>query len=89
MIKKLYKFRSIDSALDVLNKGFWFSSFDKLNDPMEGLFYYYKSNQVMEQLIHLKRNRGICSFSESLDNPLMWSFNIYRSFKRFRFIFSS
>ena len=74
MINKLYKFRSIDRALDVLKEGFWFSSFEKLNDPMEGLFYYYKSNQIMEELIKKKRKRGICSFSESLDNPLMWSF---------------
>ena len=58
----------------------WCSAYKKLNDPMEGV--YRTSRQLRESKNYLntrkliasnKANLGICSFSESHRNELMWA----------------
>ena len=75
-----YKYRSIKEFkyfMDILaNKRLWASTYDKLNDPMEGA-YTYKEGKFDKTLIEkLNRQKGIlkiCSLSKSEDNFLLWS----------------
>lgn len=68
---KLYKFTSLKNANLVLENGLWFSNFLKVNDPMEGLFYY--SHQNPEIIINAKESIGICCLTECYKNPLLWA----------------
>ncbi|CAG34903.1 DUF2971 domain-containing protein [Desulfotalea psychrophila] len=84
---KLYKFRSLDNlefVLDILlNQRLYCSSYDSLNDPLEGLFYtiisprgnqkrvrQYKS---IDDLPTFNSDLKICSLSKSLEDIRMWS----------------
>ncbi len=81
---ELYRYRSLqkcDRELDAIEQKFLYcSAFNKLNDPMEGMF---KSNPrlslhdnysaVIESILQNKTNTGICSFSEVYDNAPMWA----------------
>ena len=69
---KLYKFTSLEHALNVLIEGLWFSSFFKLNDPMEGLFYH-SLELTPECIIDEKLKNGICSLTDYYTNPLLWA----------------
>jgi hypothetical protein len=82
--QKLFRYRSIKSLqreLTAIEQGYLYcSSYNNLNDPMEGL--YTSSNVLREsedyrtvrQAIHDdKVNIGICSLSETHDHELMWA----------------
>lgn len=87
--KFLYRFRSIrnkkeinDEIKAIHDNYVWTSSFDELNDPMEGMYeftependYMKIHNDDRDTIIKMvKYYKGICSFSESLTNNLMWS----------------
>jgi hypothetical protein len=58
----------------------WCSTFDRLNDPMEG--FYRPSTRLrtdpdyarrVEQVFDRKMNVGIASFSDNRNNELMWA----------------
>lgn len=58
----------------------WCANYKALNDPMEG--YYQASERVMaastyaetaSAILHGKRSIGICCFSDTHDNELMWT----------------
>lgn len=58
----------------------WLSKYRALNDPMEGFYQASRRvradenyTQVAQGLLSTKRNIGICSFSETKDNELMWA----------------
>ena len=58
----------------------WLSQYRALNDPMEGFYEASRRvqadqnyNQVTRDLLNAKRNIGICSFSETKENELMWA----------------
>ncbi len=87
--KHLYRFRGINKfsflrrEMEAIENNYiWASRFDQLNDPMEG-FFDFKNNDEYWDEIHIKDKstviaivkaaKGICSFSENIDNPLMWS----------------
>jgi len=80
---KLYKFRSLenfDRIVDILvNKKFYLSKWNSLNDPMEGYFHYiifgtdiiYKDK--IERFISDKNELRICSFTNAYHPILLWA----------------
>ena len=81
---ELYRYRSLkkfDQELEAIEKRFLYcATYDKLNDPMEGLFKStrrlrisedYKS--IRDSIIGNKTNTGICSFSEVHNHGPMWA----------------
>lgn len=77
----LYKYRGLEPwefLLDILiNKRLYAASFNKLNDPMEGVFTYSqdKANpSFIEQMKMHKSELQICSLSKTHNNSVMWSY---------------
>ena len=85
--QKLYRYRSLASnrrftrELEALQQGYiWCSAYDKLNDPMEGVF---RSSKVFREsdtyrdtrraIVENKLKIGLSSFSEVHDHELMWA----------------
>ncbi len=83
----LYRYRPLANAgvLDreirtIKEPYLWLARYRDLNDPMEG-FYEPGSRlqkettftQVARKLVRAKREIGICSFSDTLGNELMWA----------------
>ena len=74
-----YKFTSlakIDRVIDVfVNKRLYASNYKSLNDPMEG--FYFKdlniNNRVSDFIYNQKQEIRICSFTDKLENNLMWA----------------
>lgn len=70
---KLYKFRPLGSCKDleraqeIIKTGkFWCSRYWELNDPMEGVYWYYNNTMSDENIAKLHTRKGvyvICSFS--------------------------
>ena len=57
----------------------WLSEYRALNDPMEGLYEASRRlqaqssyDEVAKKLLHAKANVGICSFSDTKEDELMW-----------------
>lgn len=75
----LYKYRSLENLkwlLDILINGrLYGSSFNKLNDPMEGAYRYdsHVPKEKREQLLKERGNTLICSLSKRNDIGLMWT----------------
>ena len=79
---KLYKFRPLfgdwfDWIIELIRTGqFRLSEWDKLNDPMEGYFYYdskYEDTIVLKDFLNLKKRRRICCFSKNMSDILHWA----------------
>lgn len=78
MNRKIYKFGSLNEfARDIIiTEKFFFSDWEKMNDPMEGFFQYYKNDheeQEIDDLYSLKNKYGISCFSNNYNEILMWS----------------
>jgi hypothetical protein len=85
--KSLFRYRSIkgDNKLNrelksIRNYGLWGSYFQRLNDPMEGTYRasshlakHRNYGAIRDHIFDGKGALGICSFSESNDNPIMWA----------------
>lgn len=83
----LYRYRSLNTSVQlkneidaILNNYVWCSAFDNLNDPMEGSYFPSSVLKKSARFIDIKANlydqksaMGICSFSETHDNDLMWA----------------
>lgn len=84
---RLYRYRDVSSAdllireLDAIAKAYlWFSQYRELNDPMEG-FYGVSPwlarqttfNRLSDEILNHKRAIGLCCFSDTHDNELMWA----------------
>lgn len=82
----LYRYRKItDKTIDqeiaaITEKYLWFSTYKEMNDPMEGFFdpssrFQKDSNyaRAARNIYYEKTNIGICCFSDTHDNELMWS----------------
>jgi hypothetical protein len=82
----LYRYRKInDGTIDqeiaaIREKYLWFSTYKEMNDPMEGFFepsgrFIKDSNyaRAARDIYHEKVQIGICCFSDTHDNELMWS----------------
>ena len=82
----LYRYRkiseeTIDQELSAIKEKYlWFSTYKEMNDPMEGFFepakrflndsnYSKAARDIYYEKIHI----GICCFSDTHDNELMWS----------------
>ncbi len=84
---RLYKFRSLDNlefVLDILlNERLYCSSYESLNDPLEGLFYTIVSSEktqrklrkykTLDDLPTYTSDLKICSLSKSRMDIRMWS----------------
>ena len=75
----LFKYRSIEDiyyVLDiVINKRLYATTFDAMNDPMEGIYtgqQHFDSNEL-EALNKYRGTIKLCSLSRVHNNPLMWS----------------
>lgn len=78
MGRKLYKFGSFNEFTRdiIITEEFFFSDWEKMNDPMEGLFQYYKeehSQNEIDALYSEKNKYGISCFSKDYSEILMWS----------------
>jgi hypothetical protein len=87
--RSLYRYRSLqdlwhdrplarlEREIDAIEHNYVYcSDFDRLNDPMEGVFSISKSYRVREAYEQIRRRKlriGICSFSETNNNELMWA----------------
>ncbi len=81
--KYLYRYRQFNNKRDFLREVaairgdyIFAASFDKLNDPTEGIFRSIsKSRSVKDALDGMLFNQGmgICSFSETHNHHLMWA----------------
>ena len=79
-----YKFRSsenIEQSLDIINNGrLYCAPWDKLNDPMEGIFYFrygakftnFWKKHYMD-VVSEKAKIRICALSRTLKSPLLWA----------------
>ncbi|HEY8096112.1 MAG TPA: DUF2971 domain-containing protein [Methylobacter sp.] len=71
----------VDQEIATIEDGYlWCSDFRLMNDPMEGLYeadHSFRSHPRYHQLVDIilqnKRDIGICSFSETPKNELMWA----------------
>ena len=77
----LYKYRGVEPweyLLDILiNRRLYASSYQKLNDPMEGIFTYSQdkaSPSFIEQMMDKKSQLRICSLSKAYNSTVMWSY---------------
>lgn len=81
---KIYRYRSLGNLkreLLAIEEGYVYcSKFDDLNDPMEGAYDLNpkdrrgpRSTSVRDKLSSEKQAIGICSFSETHTNEIMWA----------------
>ena len=77
----LFKYRGLEPwphLLDALvHQRLHAATFHQLNDPMEGVFYYYPdavTNQFIDNIIDHKGALGICALSAVHNSSLMWSY---------------
>ncbi len=82
----LYRYRPLpdDAILDreigaIKAQYIWLSKYRALNDPMEGFYESSRRfqahstyNQVTQDLLNAKGGIGICSFSDTREDELMW-----------------
>lgn len=78
MKRTIYKFGSLNEFTRdiIITEKFFFSDWEKMNDPMEGFFQYYKSEhskQEIDALYTEKTKYGISCFSKTYNEILMWS----------------
>lgn len=85
---RLYRYRYLGKdyeflarEMEAIKRGYLYCApFYRLNDPMEGVFTSSKLlrrspkyHAIRDEIISIKANLGICSFSEVHDHPLMWA----------------
>ena len=77
----LYKYRSLDNwkfVLDAIaNSRLYAATFDTLNDPMEGRYYYFGedvSREFRRAIFESRKQRRICSLSKTRTNTLLWAY---------------
>lgn len=77
--KTLYKFYSLNtsSIASLLNNYFYFSNPSDFNDPFDCNINFLEDITELKEMATVKRNNykniGISSFSETIDNQLMWA----------------
>lgn len=79
--KVYYKYRSLENwkfVLDAIaNSRLYAATFDTLNDPMEGRYYYFGadvSRDFRRAIYESRKQRRICSLSKTRTNTLLWSY---------------
>ncbi len=77
-MQKIYKFCTLSKhTRDILiSEKFFFADWEKMNDPLEGFFQYYKTHETddnVKDIYDEKNNYGICCFSKNYNEILMWS----------------
>lgn len=77
----LYKYRALDNwkfVLDAITESrLYAATFDSLNDPMEGRYYYFGTNVSQEYkkaILQNRRQLRICSLSATRISTLLWSY---------------
>jgi hypothetical protein len=76
-----YKYRSLENwkfVLDAItNSRLYAASFETLNDPMEGRYYYFGPDVTRDfrrAVRQSKRRRRICSLSKTRKSTLLWTY---------------
>ena len=73
----LYWYRSMENFAihmeEYLSGIVHFSSWQNVNDPMEGYFSYYPQHDDVTMLVSEKNRYKICCFSRTCSNYLLWS----------------
>jgi len=85
----LYRYRKIPNGDDLLlkqeiaaikNEVLWCSAYKQMNDPMEGFYEptgrfqkHTSYSRAVGDILDAKRSFGICCFSDTHDNELMWT----------------
>jgi hypothetical protein len=84
---QLFRYRKVSSIelaeqeLSAISKNYlWCSGYKPLNDPMEGVYgvslWLAKQptlNRLGREILGQKRSVGVCCFSDTFDNELMWA----------------
>lgn len=78
--KYFYKYRSLKNfehfADIVNNQRLYAATFTELNDPMEGLFYYFEDEicaDIIKELKRMKESLKICSLAKNYKCASMWT----------------
>lgn len=81
MADLLFKYRALEPwqyLLDIIVENRLFAAkFEKLNDPMEGMFTYAEdkvSADFIKKMLAETNRVGICSLSHTHNNTVMWSY---------------
>ncbi len=83
---KLFKFKplnNIDYVLEMIcERRFYCAAINELNDPMEGVFYYYdipgfSSDREVTDFTSAKQELRVCSFSAAGMDSTMWAHYSY------------
>ena len=76
----LYKYRSLSNykiLIDILaNNRLYAANFKQLNDPMEGVYFFYNDElkeEFRKNINEGKNGLGICSLSKGNDVELLWA----------------
>jgi len=79
--KYLYKYRSLENLKFILDaiaySRLYAATFDTLNDPMEGRYYYLGddvSKEFRRAIFENRKQRRICSLSRTRTSTLLWSY---------------
>lgn len=84
--RRLFRYRNVDTEeklnreLEAICQNYlWCSLFEALNDPMEGVFGISPtaarapdSPNIFQEVLFAKQQMGICCFSDTHENDLMW-----------------
>lgn len=84
--RRLYRYRNVSSKerlereIEAISENYlWFSQFEELNDPMEGIFGISATAasapdgpQIPTEVQTMMRQTGVCCFSDTYENDLMW-----------------
>lgn len=73
-----YKYRSLDNFeffIDILlNQKLYATSYENMNDAMEGIYYHYGlPRNILKNIKNGKENIKICSLSKKKNEPLLWA----------------
>ena len=76
----LYKYRNLnnyENFIDIIiNNRLYAAEYNKLNDPMEGLYYYGDGiidENLRRKIYNNKKTLRLCSLTKNSNNFLMWS----------------
>lgn len=71
---KLFRYRdaSVNTLAELAEEKAWFSRYDQLNDPFEGVYVNLSGEGCLDDLI---RQFRLCCFSTQRDSLLLWAHN--------------
>jgi hypothetical protein len=78
---KVYKYLALNDDLKIsrfsdslINNQVWLSKYNQLNDPMEGIYYTFDTEDRTRALLNEKNKYLIGCFGSSSDNFILWAY---------------